>query len=116
MCDLYGIPNCDTMKKARNWLDAHGVTYTFHNYKKEGVSVDLLATWADKVDWQLLLNRRGLTWRKLPDQHKTGIERESALKLMSENPSMIKRPVLVVGESVAVGFSEVSYSELFGRA
>ncbi|NWF36112.1 ArsC family reductase [Mariprofundus sp. KV] len=115
MCDLYGIPNCDTMKKARSWLDAHAVKYTFHDYKKEGVSRDLLSQWADRVGWELLLNRRGLTWRKLTDKQKEGVDRERAIALMCEYPSMIKRPVLVKGDGIEVGFSEVAYSEMFGH-
>ncbi|NWF39787.1 ArsC family reductase [Mariprofundus sp. NF] len=115
MCDLYGIPNCDTMKKARNWLDTHAVDYTFHNYKKEGVNEELLSQWADQVGWELLLNRRGLTWRKLSDQQKEGIERDRAIQLMCDYPSMIKRPVLIDGDRIEVGFSEAAYCQLFGR-
>lgn len=113
MCDLYGIPNCDTMKKARKWLDAHGVAYTFHDYKKEGVDTELLASWSDVVGWEILLNRRGLTWRKLPDADKQDVDRQRAIALMVANPSMIKRPVLVSGQEIKVGFSEAVYQELF---
>ena len=113
MCDLYGIPNCDTMKKARKWLDDHGVAYTFHDYKKEGVDTELLASWSDVVGWEILLNRRGLTWRKLPDADKQDVDRQRAIALMVANPSMIKRPVLVSGQEIKVGFSEAVYQELF---
>jgi len=113
MCDLYAIPNCDTMKKARKWLDAHGVAYTFHDYKKEGVDTELLASWSDVVGWEILLNRRGLTWRKLPDADKQDVDRQRAIALMVANPSMIKRPVLVSGQEIKVGFSEAVYQELF---
>lgn len=115
MCDLYGIPNCDTMKKARSWLDAHAVEYAFHDYKKEGVNEALLLQWSDRVGWELLLNRRGLTWRKLTDQQKEGIDKGRAIALMCEYPSMIKRPVLIAGDRIEVGFSESAYSQLFGR-
>ena len=111
---LYGIPSCDTVKKARAWLDAQGVPHAFHDYKKAGVDPALLAEWADRVGWEVLLNRAGTTFRKLPDADKVGIDRTRALALMAAQPSLIKRPVLVAGE-VVVGFRAERYAALFGE-
>lgn len=109
---LYGIPNCDTMKKARAWLQAHDVTYEFHDYKKAGVDRDKLGGWAREVGWESLLNRSGTTFRKLPDEAKRGLDERKALKLMIEQPSLIKRPVLEHGQTLVVGFSPEKYSKL----
>ena len=105
---LYGIPNCDTVKKARTWLDGAGVEYTFHDYKKEGVDKGNLERWADAVGWEVLLNRRGTTFRKLDDADKADIDRDKAIALMLEHPSMTKRPVAEHedGARVLVGFAE----------
>ncbi len=113
MCDLYGIPNCDTMKKARKWLGSNGIEYSFHDYKKEGVNMALLTSWVEELGWEALLNRRGMTWRKLPEYMKEGVDRAKAIELMAANPSMIKRPVLVAGSKIEVGFSDDSYNRLF---
>jgi arsenate reductase len=110
--DLYGIPNCDTMKKARTWLEAHGVDYQFHDYKVSGVSRETLAQWAQEVGWETLLNRAGTTFRKLPDAMKADLDQNKAIALMLEQPSMIKRPVLVRGKTLLVGFSPEKYSAL----
>lgn len=107
---IYGIRNCDTMKKARSWLDAHGVSYTFHDYKRSGIDRATLEKWAGVVGWETLLNRAGTTFRKLPDSAKAGLTEARALKLMLEQPSMIKRPVLEQGRTLLVGFSEDRYS------
>ena len=112
MIKLYGIPNCDTVKKARKWLDANGVEYTFHDYKKSGVPERQLRTWVKKVGWEKLLNRRGTTWRKLDDSIKNSIDESSAIRVMLENPSAIKRPVLESGKVLLIGFSEPEYSAL----
>jgi arsenate reductase (glutaredoxin) len=109
---LYGIRNCDTMKKARAWLDAHGVSYTFHDYKASGIDRATLEKWAAVVGWETLLNRAGTTFRKLPDAAKTGLTEAKAMKLMLEQPSMIKRPVLEKGRTLLVGFSEERYSAI----
>lgn len=108
MIDVYGIPNCDTVKKARKWLDAQGVGYAFHDYKKEGVDAATLERWADAVGWEVLLNRRGTTFRGLPDGDKADIDRAQALGLMQAHPSLIKRPVAEHpdGGRVLVGFAE----------
>jgi len=113
MVEMYGIPNCDTIKKARKWLEAEGIGCVFHDYKKEGANPALLASWAEKVGWELLLNRRGTTWRKLPEDVKEGVDEGAAIRLMVENPSLIKRPVLVTAEGVAVGFKAEDYEVLF---
>ena len=94
MITLYGIPNCDTVKKARAWLDGRGRAYAFHNYKKAGVDAAQLARWADAVGWEALVNRAGTTFRKLPEADRAGIDRDSAIALMLANPSLIKRPVV----------------------
>ena len=109
--DMYGIPNCDTVRKARRWLKEHGVAYTFHDYKKEGVGAVLLQDWCAQVGWEVLLNKRGTTWRKLPDEEKQDVDVHQAMRLLQEHSSMIKRPVLVVGDKVLVGFSEELYAE-----
>ena len=111
---LYGIPNCDTMKRARAWLDDHGVEYEFHDYKKAGIDEKTLRGWVKKVGWETLLNRRGMMWRKVPEDVKATIDEESALTLMRDTPSIIKRPVLKTGKTLLVGFSESEYSELLG--
>ncbi len=111
---LYGIPNCGTVKKARAWLDEHGVEYTFHDFKKQGVSEALLAGWMKQAGWQKLLKKTGPTWGQLPDEVKSSIKDEaSALGLMLEKPNVIKRPVLEKnGKVLATGFDETDYANL----
>ena len=109
---LYGIPNCDTMKKARAWLESHDVAYEFHDYRKEGVDRERLAGWAKTVGWEVLLNRAGTTFRKLPDAARRDLDERKALALMREQPSLIKRPVLEAGRTLLVGFSPEKYSPL----
>lgn len=106
---LYGIPNCDTVKKARSWLEGHGVPYAFHNYKSDGIEPAMLRAWAGKAGWELLLNRNGTTFRKLPEQARAGLDETRALALMAAQPSMIKRPVLVRGDALVVGFNPEKY-------
>jgi len=113
MVKMYGIPNCDTIRKARRWLDDHKIVFEFYNYKKEGVDVALLSGWIDQLGWEVLLNKRGATWRKLPDVDKQGVDRDRAIALMCDNPSMIKRPVLIAGDVIEVGFSCSRYEGLF---
>lgn len=110
---MYGIPNCDTIKKARVWLDAHGVPFAFHDYKKVGADAALLAAWADAVGWDVLLNRAGTTFRKLPEAEREGLDRDRAIALMLAQPSMIKRPVLVHDGGIEVGFKPDLYAALF---
>ena len=113
MTTLYGIPNCDTMKKARTWLADNGVEYEFHDYKKLGIEKKKLVEWIKAVGWETLLNRRGMMWRKVPDDVKASIDEKSAIKLMLETPSIIKRPVLEANGKITVGFKLETYEELF---
>jgi arsenate reductase len=108
---IYGIKNCDTMKKARAWLDGHGVEYAFHDYKTAGIDRERLERWSKKVGWETLLNRAGTTFRKLPDEDKQGIDAAKAIRLMLAEPSMIKRPVLDLGGGkLLIGFKPGDYS------
>lgn len=109
---LYGIKNCDTMKKAREWLDARGIAYSFHDYKKSGVTADMLNRWAERTGWEALLNRAGTTFRKLPEAERSGLDRDKAFALMIAQPSMIKRPVLE-GSDILVGFKPETYERFF---
>jgi Spx/MgsR family transcriptional regulator len=111
---IYGIKNCDTMKKARAWLDGHGVAYAFHDYKTAGVGRAALQAWSKAVGWEVLLNRAGTTFRKLPEADKAGITEARAIALMIAQPSMIKRPVLEVGGRLLVGFKSELYAEAVG--
>jgi len=109
---LYGIPNCDTMKKARTWLESHDIAYEFHDYKKSGITRAKLVAWVKAMGWEVLLNRAGTTFRKLPDARKANIDERKAIELMLEQPSMIKRPVLERGATLLVGFNPDKYSKL----
>jgi arsenate reductase len=109
---IYGIKNCDTMKKARTWLDKRGVTYAFHDYKAEGIDKPRLEAWAKTVGWETLLNKAGTTFKKLPDKDKEGITEKRAIALMLAQPSMIKRPVLDVGGKLTVGFKPEIYEKV----
>ena len=111
---IYGIKTCDTMKKARAWLDANGVAYAFHDYKTEGIDKAALERWAKDVGWETLLNRAGTTFRKLPDAQRENVTEKKAIALMMEQPSMIKRPVLDVGGELVVGFKPETYAKAFG--
>jgi arsenate reductase len=108
---IYGIKNCDTMKKARVWLDSHGVAYSFYDYKAEGIDKARLQRWAKEVGWETLLNRAGTTFRKLDDAAKEGLNESKAIALMLEQPSMIKRPVLDLGGKLVVGFKPEIYAK-----
>jgi Spx/MgsR family transcriptional regulator len=111
---IYGIKNCDTMKKARAWLDDHGVAYTSHDYKSAGIERAQLEGWARKVGWEALLNRAGTTFRKLPDRDKVGLGENKAIALMLDQPSLIKRPVLEADRKLLVGFKPEVYAKEFG--
>jgi arsenate reductase len=111
---IYGIKNCDTMKKARAWLDTHRVAYHFHDYKAEGIDKKRLEGWAKSVGWETLLNRAGTTFRKLPDKDREGLTATKAIALMLEQPSMIKRPVLDLGGKLVVGFKPDIYKAEVG--
>ena len=109
---IYGIKNCDTMKKARAWLEQHGVAYEFHDYKTAGIERERPERWAKKVSWETLLNRAGTTFKKLPDKDKDGLTEKKAIALMLNQPSMIKRPVLDLGGGkLLVGFKPEVYGE-----
>ncbi|WP_230480416.1 ArsC family reductase [Sphingomonas sp. Leaf21] len=109
---LYGIPNCDTMKKARTWLDQHGVAYRFHNYKTDGIDAATLRRWVDQVGWEILLNRAGTTFRKLDEAERRDIDAEKAIRLMQAQPSLIKRPVLDRDGTLTIGFKPERYAEI----
>jgi len=112
---IYGIRNCDTMRKARAWLDKRGVAYEFHDYKTAGIDRERLEKWEKKVGWETLLNRAGTTFRKLSDKDKAGLDAGKALVLMEKQPSMIKRPVLDLGGGkLLVGFRAELYDEAIG--
>lgn len=109
MLTLYGIPNCDTMKKARQWLQQQQLDYQFHDYKKAGIDTATLQQWVDQLGWELLVNRRGTTWRKLPESDRETINATTAIQLMQANPSLIKRPVLNTGHQLLVGFDPAEW-------
>jgi arsenate reductase len=112
---IYGIKNCDTMKKARAWLDRRKVAYDFHDYKVKGIDRARLEEWAREVGWETLLNRAGTTFKKLPDADREGVTEKKALALMLAQPSMIKRPVLDVDGTLLVGFKPETYEKAFAR-
>lgn len=115
MClTLYGIANCDTVKRARAWLDAAGVDYRFHDYKKAGIDAATLSDWVSEAGWEVLLNRAGTTFRKLPDAEKSALDAEKAMALMLAQPSMIKRPVVTGPGKLLVGFKADAYAANFG--
>jgi arsenate reductase len=114
MTTIYGIKNCDTMKKARAWLEAHKVVHSFHDYKAAGIDKPTLEGWAKKVGWEVLLNRAGTTFKKLPEADKDGLTEKKAIALMLAQPSMIKRPVLEAKGKLTVGFKPENYKALFG--
>ena len=101
---FYGIPNCDTVKKARDWLAGRGVAYTFHDYKKQGADAERIARWVEQAGWEKVLNRAGTTFKKLPDADKQGLDAAKAVAVMAANPSCIKRPVLEYPSGLLVGF------------
>ncbi|RVT43523.1 ArsC family reductase [Sphingobium algorifonticola] len=111
---MYGIKNCDTIKKARTWLDTHGVAYDFHDYKASGIDAATLRGWVEEHGWEVILNRAGTTFRALPEADKQGIDADKAIALMLANPSMIKRPVLDLGDRRLVGFKPDAYAAALG--
>lgn len=110
---LYGIPNCDTMRKARRWLADHNIDYRFHDYRKDGVDPALAKQWLDTHGWETVINRRGATWRKLDENTRNTMDVEQALQLMQTYPAIIKRPLLATREGTLIGFSEASYHNWF---
>ncbi|QDH16534.1 arsenate reductase [Swingsia samuiensis] len=114
MLTIYGIKNCNTMKKAMVWLDQHNVAYDFHDYKKLNISEETLREWAGQVDWTVLLNKAGTTFRRLPQEDKEELTQEKAISLMEQHPSLIKRPVVAQGGKIlSIGFKEEEYKKLF---
>lgn len=113
MVTIHGIKNCDTMKKAFVWLDAHGVAYDFHDYKKLAPTKAQLVEWCRAAGWETVLNRAGPTFRKLPDEAKADLNQTKAIALMLSNPSMIKRPILQTGDTLEIGFKPERYQALF---
>ena len=115
MITLYGIANCDTVRKARRWLDGQGIAYRFHDVRRDGIGGAQLRAWTEELGWEALLNRRGTTWRAVPDAVRAGLDADAAIRLMLEMPAIIRRPVLDLGDRRSVGFSESHYQSLFGR-
>ncbi len=113
MTTIYGIKNCDTVRKARKWLEAHAVDYTFHDVRSDGLDKKDLSAWVKSVGWEALLNRRGTTWRQLPDEDKAAINEANAIQLMLAQPTLIKRPVLAHNKSIHVGFKPADYEAVF---
>ncbi len=111
---MYGIPNCDTIKKARVWLEGHGVGYVFHDYRAQGLEADRLAAWIEELGWEVLLNKSSATFRALPEADRQGLDAEKAKALMLANPTMIKRPVLDLGNRFLVGFRPDVYQRELG--
>lgn len=110
---IFGIPNCDTVKKARNWLDKNGVDYQFHDFRRHGLTEKQIKDWLKKIDIEVLLNKRSRTWRELAEHDKTNVTTGKAIKLMLKQPILIKRPVLVTDKNVIVGFDSKQYQSLF---
>ena len=113
MTTLYGIKNCDTVRKARKWLEAQGIEYTFHEVRADGLTKKAVTEWAKAVGWETLLNRRGTTWRQLPDSAKESVNQKVAIDLMLAHPALIKRPVLEHNKKIHVGFKPAEYEALF---
>jgi len=113
MITMYGIPNCDTVKKARTWLDQNGVAYAFHDYKKAGIDRARLTAWVEELGWETVLNRAGATFRALSEADKAGLDANKAIERMLAQPSMIKRPMLDMGDRRVVGFKPDVYAAIF---
>lgn len=113
MTTLYGIPNCDTVRNARKWLAANGIEFDFHDFRKKGLDEKQLKAWVKELGWEVLLNKRGMMWRKLSDNKKENIDEKKAITIMLNEPAIIKRPVLDIGSQRHVGFSESEYKKIF---
>lgn len=111
---IYGIKNCDTMKKAFKWLESNNIEYSFHDYKKAGLEELQANEWVNELGWENVINKRGTTWRKLDDTIKDTMNNEKAVQVMIENPSIIKRPLLIHNDSKTLGFKEAEYQTIFG--
>lgn len=110
---MFGIPNCDTIKKAKKWLEAEGIAYEFHDYRKQGVDAALVTEFCDVLGWEIVLNKRGTTYRQLTQEQKDSLNEENAIKLLVENPAMIKRPILKVNDQLHIGFKADQYTTIF---
>lgn len=110
---MYGIPNCDTIKKARKWLEAQGVDYQFHDYRKDGINADMVSEFCQSLGWENVLNKRGTTYRQLPQEQKETLSQDTAITLLVEQPAMIKRPILRVDGQLHLGFKAEQYASLF---
>nr|CAA6829024.1 MAG: FIG138056: a glutathione-dependent thiol reductase [uncultured Thiotrichaceae bacterium] len=113
MTILYGISNCDTIRKARKWLKERDIEYTFHDFRKDGLNPVQLRAWVDELGWETLINKRGTTWRKLPDETRENMDETLALAVMEDQPAIIKRPVLDTASQTTIGFSEDQYRQIF---
>jgi arsenate reductase len=113
MVHLYGIANCDSMKKARNWLEQQQIDYRFHDYRKDGLEPLQLDAWIDELGWQALVNRRSTTWRKLSERQREQMDQASARRIMLASPTLIKRPLLDLGDRRVLGFTESQYAHIF---
>lgn len=116
MITVYGIPNCDTIKKARTWLEGAGIAYRFHDYRKDGVNAAMIDAWAQELGWEALLNRRGTTWRGLPAAETADVDHDKAVALMAAHPALIKRPLFDLGSERLVGFTPGVQARLSGKA
>ncbi len=110
---MFGIPNCDTIKKAKKWLEAEDIAYEFHDYRKQGVDAALVTEFCDALGWEIVLNKRGTTYRQLTQQQKDSLNYDNAIKLLIENPAMIKRPILKVDDQLHIGFKADQYATIF---
>lgn len=116
MTTLYGIKNCDTVKKARKWLEHQGVDYQFHDFRQDGIDASLIKSWLKTLDWETLVNKRSTTWKQLDETTRNSLSDKTVVEILVQNPTLIKRPVTVIDKDhVAVGFSEGNFSQLFNR-
>jgi arsenate reductase len=115
MVTIYGIKNCDSVKKARIWLEQHRIAYTFHDFRGDGLAESTLRQWASRIGWEQLLNRRSKSWKELSEGERLSIDEGSAIRLMLDNPTLIKRPVVSYGKQIQVGFSDEEFTSLFGQ-
>ncbi|ROV58790.1 ArsC family reductase [Vibrio ponticus] len=110
---MYGIPNCDTIKKAKKWLEAENVSFDFHDYRKQGIDTEMVTTFCQALGWENVLNKRGTTFRQLSQEQKDSLNEQSAIALLVEHPAMIKRPILLVNDQYHIGFKADQYAAIF---